>query len=166
MKWLQATGMVGLAMATLAGAARAQAPARDPMACVGVPEIDSGGARLTDPQFVRAVQEIKPAAPVSEAETVVPRGGARILLRAQPGMTAEWLQRIAECHMAKVAAANPATLTGSPLDVKGALVSVQSSGDGFAVDITSPDVRVAREILTRARAMAPRPVAPAPMPPR
>jgi hypothetical protein len=161
MKWLQVTGMVGLTMA-LAGAARAESPARDPMACVGVPEVDSSGARLTDPQFVRAVQEIKPAAPVSEAETVVPRGGARILLRAQPGMTAEWLQRIAECHMAKVAASSPATLSTSPLDVKGALVSVQSSGDGFAVDITSPDVKVARDILNRARAMSP----PAPMPPR
>ena len=85
----------------------------------------------------------------------MPRGGARILLRAQPGMTAEWLQRIADCHMAKVAVENPAMLTSSPLDVKGALVSVQSTGNGFSVDITSPDVRVARDILTRARALKP-----------
>jgi hypothetical protein len=150
-------GMVGIGLAmTLAGAATAQAaPSRDTMACVGVPEIAINGSPLTNPDDVRAVQEIKPDQPVSETETVVPRGGARILLRAQPGMTAEWLQRIAECHMAKVAVASPTMLTTSPLDVKGALVSVQSTGNGFSVDITSPDVRIAREILTRARAIRP-----------
>ena len=57
--------------------------------------------------------------------------------------------------MAKVAVATPATLTTSPLDVKGALVSVQSTGNGFSVDITSPDVKISREILTRARAIRP-----------
>jgi hypothetical protein len=149
--------MVGLGLViALGGGALAQtAPRQDTMGCVGVPEIAMNGSPLTNPNDVRAVQEIKPDAPVSETETVIPRGGARILLRAQPGMTAEWLQRIAECHMAKVAVATPATLTSSPLDVRGALVSVQSTGNGFAVDITSPDVKVAREILTRARAVKP-----------
>jgi hypothetical protein len=149
--------MVGLGLAlTLAGTALAQkASNRDTMACVGVPEVAFNGAPLTNPDDVRAVQEIKPDAPVSETETVVPRGGARILLRAQPGMTAEWLQRIADCHMAKVSVASPTTLTTSPLDVKGALVSVQSTGNGFAVDVTSPDVKIARDILERARAIKP-----------
>ncbi|HVU50987.1 MAG TPA: hypothetical protein VHL80_09900 [Polyangia bacterium] len=157
MRRLETMGMVGLGLTmTLAGVAGAQTvPRRDTMACVGVPEIAANGAPLTDPDDVRAVQEIKPDQPVSETETVIPRGGARILLRAEPGMTAEWLQRIAECHMAKVAVAVPGTLSTSPLDVRGALVSVQSTGDGFSVDITSPDVKTAREILTRARAIKP-----------
>jgi hypothetical protein len=150
-------GMVGLGLAmTLAGTMFAQAaPQRDTMACVGVPEIAVDGSPLTNRDDIRAVQEIKPDSPVSETETVVPRAGARILLRAQPGMTAEWLQRIAECHMAKVSVSSPTTLTSSPLDVKGALVSVQSTGNGFAVDITSPDVKIGREILERARALRP-----------
>jgi hypothetical protein len=148
--------MVGLGLAmTLAGVAAAQAPAKDTMGCVGVPEVAINGAPLTNPDDVRAIQEIKPDSPVSETQTIIPRGGARILLRAQPGMTAEWLQRIADCHMGKVAVASPTTLTTSPLDVKGALVSVQSTGSGFAVDITSPDIKVAKEILTRARAIKP-----------
>ena len=157
MRRLETLGMVGLGLAmTFAGAAVAQAAQKvDTMACVGVPEIEINGSPLTNPDDVRAVQEIKPDQPVSETETVVPRGGARILLRAQPGMTAEWLQRIAECHMARVAVSTPATLTTSPLDVKGALVSVQSTGNGFSVDITSPDVKISREILTRARAIRP-----------
>ena len=158
MKWVGSSFMVGLVM-TLAGGAMAQAPAKDKMACVGVPELESSGAPLLNPTDIRAVQEIKPDTPVSETETVVPRGGSRILLRAQPGMTAEWLQRIADCHTAKVAVTSPLALTSSPLDIKGVLVSVQSMGNGFAVDITSPDVKVSKEIQTRSQAIAPRPQA-------
>lgn len=156
MKWLGTTCMVGLVVA-MCGTALAQTPAPvvEKPACRGIPESDWGGSALVDGQLVRSVQQIKSEAPVSEAETVVPRGGARIALRAAPGMTAEWLQRIAECHMAQVAAASPWMLTSSPLDVKGALISVQSSGDGFAVDITSPDLKVAKDILTRARGLTP-----------
>ena len=75
------------------------------------------------------------------------------MLRAEPGMTAEWLQRVAECHMNTVSQTNAWDLSSSPLDVKGALISVQSAGDGFTVDITSADVKVAREILRRAQAL-------------
>jgi len=162
MKGLEATIGLGLVLAgapMLASApvAQAQAPARNGMACSGVPDVDTNGSPLVNPEDVRSIQEIRAEAPVSEAETVVPRGGARILLRAQPGMTAEWLQRIAECHSSHVAVANPAMLTSSPLDVKGARVTVQSTGDGFAVDITSADYKVAREILARAKAMVPPP---------
>jgi len=133
-------------------------PARDVLAaCRGVPTAEWTAASLTNPRNVRAVQEVKPEMPVSETETVVQRWGARILLGAQPGMTAEWLQRVAECHMAQVATSASVALTQSPLDVKGALVAVQSAGDGFAVDITSRDPKVGREILTRARALAPQP---------
>jgi hypothetical protein len=156
MKWLMGSTCLGLGLAAaLAGGPAARAANTDTMACVGVPEIEANGSPLVNPNDVRAVQEIKPDTPVSETETVVPRGGARILLRAQPGMTAEWLQRIAECHMAKVAVSSPTTLTASPLDVKGALVSVQSTGNGFSVDITSPDFKVAKEILSRSRALKP-----------
>ncbi len=131
-------------------------PAKDAeAACRGVPSAEWTAASLTNPRNVRAVQEVKPEMPVSETETVVQRWGARIVLGAQPGMTAEWLQRVAECHMAQVATSASPALTQSPLDVKGALVAVQSAGDGFAVDITSASPKVGREILTRARALAP-----------
>jgi hypothetical protein len=157
MKWLETTCMAALGLGlTLAGAALSHAaPPKDPMACVGVPEVAADGSPLMSVNDIRTVQEVRPATPVSETETTIPRGGARILLRAEPGMTAEWLQRIADCHTAKVAASDPATLTSSPLDVKGALVTVQSTGNGFSVDITSPDVRVSKVILERARAVKP-----------
>jgi len=156
MNRLGKTCLVGLLVLGVQGAASADTPLpRDAAACRGVPETEWDGSPLVNESQIRSVQEIKSEAPVSEMETVVPRGGARILLRAEPGQTAEWLQRIANCHMLRVAAAPAWTLTTSPLDVKGALVSVQSSGDSFAVDITSPDVKVARDILARARGLQP-----------
>lgn len=163
MRWLGTTCMVALGL-TAGGGAWA-APSQSAIverACYGVPASQWDGSPLLAAQTLRGVQEIKPETPVSEAETVVPRAGARLLLRATPGMTAEWMQRIAECHMAQVAAAPPWTLTSSPLDVKGAMVAVQSSGDGFTVDITSPDVKVARDILNRAKALVPPPAPRAP----
>ena len=98
---------------------------------MGVPEIEARGSPLVNPTDVRAVQEITPDAPVSETgENRSFRAAAPAdLLRAQPGMTAEWLQRIADCHMAKVAVTSPLALTASPLDVRGAVVSVQSTGN-------------------------------------
>jgi hypothetical protein len=158
-RWLRSTCVLAFAL-TASSATAAETPlAAQARACNGVPTAEWAGTRLTDQADIRSIQEIKSEAPVSEAETVVPRGGARLLLRAQPGITAEWLQRIAECHMSQVATSSPSMLTASPLDVKGALVSVQSAGDGFAVDITSADRKIAREILRRAKSLAPPPAA-------
>jgi hypothetical protein len=159
MNWMTSMGVLAFAL-TASSAAAAENPLEvQARACHGVPTAEWAGTRLTDQADIRSIQEIKSEAPVSEAETVVPRGGARLLLRAQPGVTAEWLQRIAECHMAQVATSSASALTASPLDVKGALISVQSAGDGFAVDITSADRKIAREILRRAKSLAPPPAA-------
>jgi hypothetical protein len=130
------------------------APAPD-TSCRGVPEAQWNGAPLTNPQDIRSVQEVRTEPPASETETVVARSGARILLRAQPGITAEWLQQVAECHLAHVGAPSPGR-PASPLDVKGASVAVRSAGDGFAVEITSTDRKAAKEILARAQALVPR----------
>jgi hypothetical protein len=134
-------------------------------ACRGIPASEWSASALTNRADIMAVQEIRPETPASETESVVQRWGARIVLQAQPGMTAEWLQRVAECHRAQVTVGDPASFTDSPLDVKGARTTVQSTGNGFSVDITSGDPRVGREILARARGLAPQP-APAPAIPK
>jgi hypothetical protein len=101
-----------------------------------------------------AVEEIKPEDSMVESLPSDPRAGARVLLAAGPGVTAEWLERIGECHIAQNAARGyPQGAAPSPLDVKGAAVRVSSVGDGFAVDITSYNWKAAREILRRARAL-------------
>src|SRR5205085_12585731 len=101
------------------------------------------------------VQEIKPQERMSETEPPDDRAGARLVLVPRPGMTAEWLQRVAECHVARNAARGVPVATHSPLDVSGAAVLVSSNGNGFSVDVTSSDPKVAREILQRARALVP-----------
>jgi hypothetical protein len=129
------------------------APVANLPACRGIPAANWNASMLASD--ISSVQEVRPETPASETESVVQRWGARIIVRAQPGMTAEWLQRVADCHTAQVMASDPAALSGSPLDVRGARIIVQSTGDGFSVDVTSGDPRVGREILARARTLAP-----------
>jgi hypothetical protein len=141
-----------LAITPRATAAPLAAPV--PSACRGVPDAERYIWLLTNRQAVLAVGEIKPEESMVESFAPDPRAGARVLLAAGPGMTAEWLERIGECHIAQSATRGyPPGATQSPLDVKGAEVSVRSVGDGFAVDITSYDWKAAREILRRARAL-------------
>ena len=116
---------------------------------------------LTSRQNVVAVGEIKPDDFLLGDSSPDPRSGARVLVAAEPGMTAEWLERLAECHIAQNAARGyPQSAAPSPLDVKGAAVQVSSVGDGFALDVTSYDWKAGREILRRARTLLIAPTAP------
>jgi hypothetical protein len=125
-----------------------------PSACRGVRDPERYVWLLTNRQDVMAIGEIKPEEPQLETLTSDPRVGARVVLAAGPGMTAEWLERIGQCHIAQNAARGyPQGAAPSPLDVTGAAVQVSTVGDGFAVDITSYDGKAGREILRRARAL-------------
>ncbi len=72
--------------------------------------------------------------------------GAVVTVAAQPGLTREWLQRQVSDP---AAAAQP----GCPLAVKGASARVTSTGDGFAITVSSTDRDSAREIFRRAEAL-------------
>jgi len=145
--------LVGL-LAVTPQANAASPVARPPGACRGVPDVERYIWLLTSRQDVLAVQEIKPETSMVEDLMSDPRAGARVLLAAAPGVTAEWLERIGECHIANNAAQGyPQGAAPTALDVRGAAVHVSSVGDGFAVDITSYDRDAGREILRRARAL-------------
>src|SRR5438552_4178863 len=105
----------GLTMFTVpAGAAP---PARNvASACRGVADAELQVGLLTDPRNVLAVEEIKPQESMTESEPSDQRAGARIVLVARAGMTAEWLQRIVECHLAQNAARGYPSAAQSPLD--------------------------------------------------
>lgn len=77
--------------------------------------------------------------------------GAAVVLRAQPAMTAPWLERVATCHAAQYASAADAP-TWDPLVPPGARVRVVPVETGYSVEITSDDPEVAKEILRRAKA--------------
>lgn len=141
-----------------AGTALLDAEAR---ACTGIGEAD----RVTSP--FRHLGDIDPTATealergvphVDGQESMVP-SGARVVFRAVPGMTAEWLQRLVECHLARNAAIGhdeaSRAMPSCPLTLAGVHARVTSVGNGFAVDMTSADgdERTAKEIIRRARAL-------------
>ena len=80
--------------------------------------------------------------------------GARIVMRARPAMTREWLQRTVDCYVARTHS-GPVTpeMTTSPLALDEVEATVESTGDGFAINVTSEDNRVVKEIIRRAEAL-------------
>ena len=67
--------------------------------------------------------------------------GADIVFRAVPGMTPEWLQRIVDCHLARAAAVghDMPEMSYCALMLKNVTGQVTSTGNGFAVAVTSQD---------------------------
>ncbi|MDP2317217.1 MAG: hypothetical protein Q8P41_30300 [Pseudomonadota bacterium] len=83
--------------------------------------------------------------------------GATVTVRAVEGLTAEWLQRVVDCHVARNAAVghDMPEMPSCPLVPKGATATVSSTGTGFAVAIRSDDSAAAEDILARAKRLAP-----------
>ena len=81
--------------------------------------------------------------------------GATVVFRAVPGLTPEWLQRLATCHMAHLAAVGYGPeMQWCPMAFsEGVTVQVNSAGTGFSFMIQSDDFDTAREIARRASAL-------------
>jgi hypothetical protein len=86
--------------------------------------------------------------------------GAVVVFRALPAMTAEWLQRMVDCHLARNAALGYSVpeMPNCPLVPRGATARVRSVRNGFAVEVRSDDSATAREILLRAQRLRAEPV--------
>jgi hypothetical protein len=81
--------------------------------------------------------------------------GATIHFRAVPGLTKEWLQRLVDCHLARIAALghDVPEMPKCPLIPRDVSARVSSSDGGFTVDIKSWDEESAREVWRRSRAL-------------
>jgi hypothetical protein len=81
--------------------------------------------------------------------------GATITVSAQPGMTAEWLDRVLECHSA-AETLGQAPDHHDPFFLRDAVVdiSVQPAKDGFAIHLSTYSPHNAQRILNRATAWA------------
>ena len=91
-----------------------------------------------------------------EKEVLGPGGllGARITFRAVQGMTAEWLQRVVDCHLARNEVVGAMEdMSFCPLAVPHATAVVSSTGSGFSVDVTADRQDDALEIVRRARSL-------------
>lgn len=124
-------------------------------ACSGLADTDrdiSPFDRREDITGVTPVTQSLPAGSKSPTAQVV---GATVTFRAVPGLTAEWLQRIVDCHIARNNSLGNSMpeMSYCPLVPKGVSASVTSVGNGFAVTIQSKDPTSAQEVLRRAQAL-------------
>ena len=130
--------------------------AAEAAACAGIADAD----RDTSP--FEHVEDIASVTPLTESHsagkaTTQEIVGAIVEFRAVPGLTAEWLQRMVDCHIARNAALghDVPEMPDCPLVPKGASAQVASTGAGFSVAIRSDDPASAKDILARAQRLAP-----------
>jgi hypothetical protein len=125
-----------------------------PAACAEIPEADLDRNMCPDSRLVVRVEPYQDWDGKGKFESFR-RVGAVIVLRAEPGMTAEYLQRLADCYLARSAARPSDELARSscPLAVRDANVSVLSSRGGFAIVIRASSSPVADVVLARAQGL-------------
>lgn len=121
-------------------------------ACQGIPAADRDMSPFNHREDIVRVERI-------EREVLGPGGlrGARVIFRAQPGMTAESLQRLVDCHVARWAALgiDDPDVAYCPLALNGVSAKVKSVVGGFAVEIVAKDEKTAGAVVGRAQALAP-----------
>jgi hypothetical protein len=121
-------------------------------ACAGLAEADRDVSPLQRPAVVTEVEELHTSASM-RAPAPGRLLGAAVTVRAVPGLTKEYLQRLVSCHIARNASMGHAMpeMATCPLAVKGATATVESAYGGFVVEVRSDDSEAAAEILRRAR---------------
>jgi hypothetical protein len=135
-------------------AAAAALSSAEASACAGLSDHDrdiSPFAHREDIESVSPlVEEMKSGKGVTKKEV-----GSTIVFRAVPGMTAEWLQRVIDCHVARSSAVghDMPEMNYCPLALKGAKAKVTSTGTGFAVNVSGEDGATVAEIQKRANAL-------------
>ncbi|HSY25642.1 MAG TPA: hypothetical protein VK841_26165 [Polyangiaceae bacterium] len=119
--------------------------------CYGISEADRDRGPLANTGEVTSVEIVRDRGLFPKGP-LVPVGVA-VDLRAESGMTEQWLGRVVACHMAHVAVVGRDRFPG-PLEVPDAQASVSSTGVGFRVTITSRDSDVAKSVVTRGKELA------------
>ena len=118
-------------------------------ACEGISAEDRDASPFFHGADIRSVAQLRD--PLSLGATRL--AGATIVFRAVPGLTAEWLQRILDCHLARNVAMgyDMPEMAYCPLAIRSVSASVVSAGDGFAVEVRSDSEAGAAEIWRRAQ---------------
>jgi hypothetical protein len=121
-------------------------------ACAGIPENERDASPL-------AAYELSSVAPLYSTPTkTAPQRleGAVATVRAAPGVSGPWLQRLVDCHVARSAANHPtaAEMANCPLAVPGSEARVAPARAGFEISIRGEDREVAAEIWRRAQVLA------------
>lgn len=131
--------------------AAAQLRQDEQTACYGIPDADRVQGPLARPDRIAGIEVVRdrgefPKAPLKPV-------GVAVEVRAEPGMTQQWLGRLVSCHMAHEAVAGPDSKP-SLLSVANAQVSVSATSVGFRVTVTSRDHDVARALVDKGQELA------------
>ncbi len=124
--------------------------------CVGISEADREMSPFEHREDIASVEplnvNVSSAKTGGNARTV----GATVTFRAVPGMTAQWLQRVVDCHLARNAVLGHVVpeMPSCPLVPNGVTATVTPTSDGFAVALRSDDTKTAQEILRRAQSLS------------
>jgi hypothetical protein len=170
------TTVVGMGMTFVVGAggcattgastpmlAAAQGGEATDQVCEGIPTKERELGLLSYRDAFGGTAPLSERVQVSKGLNVDQETGVRIAIRAQPGLTAPWLARVASCHMALAAAGRIENSAGKgdPLLVPGAQVSVNEAYTGFVVSVRAPNVDASADMARRAEAMLAAPTGPA-----
>ena len=136
-----------------ASAALKDAEAR---ACGGVPDADRDMSPFERTEDIVSVEPLKESGGSLKGAPGERTVGVVVTFRAVPGMTAEWLQRVVDCHLARNSALGHEVpeMPNCPLVPRGVSARVTSTGNGFAVSIRAPDEATAHEVVARAERLS------------
>jgi len=120
------------------------------LACADVPTADRDAGPFADKSRIEEVQVLRDR---TWAKGMTQPVGVAVYLRAEPGLTEQWVSRVLECHLAHVAVVGRTAYDFSPLSPYGAKVTVGSTATGFRVTITSPDIDTARAVIAKGESL-------------
>jgi hypothetical protein len=120
-------------------------------ACIGISDHDRDTSPFAHTEDVVNIQPLDVAGPGGTLQ----REGAVFTFRALPGMTAVWLQRVMECHIARYSAMGHLApdMEYCPLVPANVRAVVKPTAGGFAVEVSSGDRASVADILLRANAL-------------
>lgn len=120
-------------------------------ACVGISDADRDMSPFNHRADISEVTAHVVTSTGSDGPEERTTTGSDIVFRATPGMTAEWLQRVANCHIARAGAVgyNMPEMAYCPLELKNVKATVTSTGGGFAIAVTSDNPDTVKEIVRR-----------------
>lgn len=131
---------------------RSQQYARANALCAGLPEEVRKQNVLEDATSVRRAETLSRT--TGRQRTKTPTGAA-IEVSAKPGVTPQWLERVARCQAADYAAGiADEGASSNPLAVDDISVQVQPKGDAFIVLVESDDRESAEEVSRRAKSLS------------
>jgi hypothetical protein len=124
-------------------------------ACAGLDADDRDMSPFAHAEDIASVEPLKAQIATQGGPETGDDVGATITFRAVPGLSAPWLRRIIDCHLARNAALGhelaSAEMPYCPLTLNGVGAGVREAGSGFAVDVRAADSATAKEIWRRAQ---------------